>query len=679
MWLLRRLAPVALLIPFAAAQQVGTPTNPLDQLSVDELFSVQVTSVGRKAQELSKAPAAVFVLTAEDIRRSGATCIPEALEWVPGLTVRRIDGRSWVVSARGDARLYADKILVLLDGQSLYTPTFSGVIWDLITVPMQDIERIEVVRGPGAVMWGPNAVNGVINIITKSANSAGGGKLSVAAGNELRNSTEVSWGSGVNDRLAYRGWGNFGYRTPAFGSPGYGQLDDSFPYRQDRVGDMDEGSGSVGFRMEGSSGPIDQWMAQGSLYRVIREDPVIYSMVLPGVVDFSHSQTGYLGGDIQTTWTHTPSAGEESTLQFSLMRSSVNLPYGSVLFNNLNLDYQKRRQTGARNEVYWGLGFQQYWDSTTSQRFISFNPRSAGYRSGDVVVRDEYQFVPGRLMGSAGLRVDYNSFTHLEYQPSFRLLYTPDSRQSAWMAFSRAVRVPSRVDRDLFFDGGAMLVGGVPVEIPFYGSDSLKSEVERSVEAGYRYQAGQRWSVDASIFWSYYGRLMASAGPATPQVGVSGSAPYLYLPSTNCNCGAGRSYGAEISGAWQLREGWRILPAYSYLNENRWLPGSDFVLYQWDTPTDTVPHQFSVRSQHDLSRQLQLDLMGRVRSRDAAWGTPGTFLVDARLGWRPFRSGEFSIALQNLADRRVVETYAESPFLSIPLRRTFLINWTQRF
>jgi len=679
MWSLKRLAPVALLMPYAAAQQVGTPTDALDKLSVDELFSVQVTSVGRKAQELSKAPAAVFVLTAEDIRRSGATCIPEALEWVPGLTVLRVDGRSWVVSARGDARLYADKMLVMLDGQSLYTPTFSGVFWDMIAVPMQDIERIEVVRGPGAVMWGPNAVNGVIDIITRSAGSGGGGQATTASGNEVRNATELRWGAPLSERLWYRAWGTFADRQPAFGSPGFDQLDDTVPYRQDRVANMNTSAASFGFRVEGAAGPSDQWMAQGNFYKVDRQDPVVYSMVLPGVVDSLQGHSGYLGANFQTVWTRTPSAGNESTLQFSYSRSSVDYPFNAMLFNNLTLDYQKRRQTSARNEIYWGAGYQQYWDSTASHRFIAFSPASDTYRSGDVVVRDEYQFVPGRLMGSFGLRLDYNSFSHLEYQPSMRLLFTPSPGQSAWMAVSRAVRTPSRVNRDLVYDGGVLLFGDTPVAYPSYGSKSVKSEVERSLEAGYRFQSGQRWSVDASMFWSYYGRLMAMAGPALPTVDLSGPVPVLSLSDSYSNVGAGRSYGAELSGAWQVREGWRVLPSYSYLNETRWLPGSVFEMYQWDTLPDTIPHQFLMRSQHDLSRKWQLDLMARVRSRDTNWDLPGAFLLDARIGWRPIRSGEFSLSVQNLADRRLLETYAESPFLSIPIRRTFVVKWTQRF
>src|SRR5580704_9572905 len=182
---LRMVALVTCALHPAFTQQVGAPTTALDKVSIDELFSVKVTSVGRKAQERSKAAAAIFVLTAEDIRRSGATCIPEALQWVPGLTVLRLDGRSWVVSARGGAQTYADKILVMIDGRSLYTPLFAGVIWDSINVSMEDIEQIEVVRGPGAVMWGPNAVDGVINVITKNARQTKGAVAAGTAGNEV--------------------------------------------------------------------------------------------------------------------------------------------------------------------------------------------------------------------------------------------------------------------------------------------------------------------------------------------------------------------------------------------------------------------------------------------------------------------------------------------------------------
>src|SRR5450432_2444245 len=235
-WLRLPLLAASLLVT-ALAQRVGAPTDDLTKLGMDELFSVQVTSVGRKAQKISKAPASVFVLTAEDIRRSGATSIPEALRSVPGMTVLSLDGRSWDVSIRGSARLYADKILVMIDGRSLYTPLFSGVIWDAIDVPMGDIEQIEVVRGPGAVMWGPNAVNGVINVITKKAQQTKGSQVTASAGNETRG-VESRWGAAPNDHIAYRVWGKLDYKTPAYGSPGEYYFDE-FTYRDPSIRNLD--------------------------------------------------------------------------------------------------------------------------------------------------------------------------------------------------------------------------------------------------------------------------------------------------------------------------------------------------------------------------------------------------------------------------------------------------------
>jgi iron complex outermembrane receptor protein len=675
---LRIFALVACAFPPGLAQQVGAPTADLDKVSIDELFSVQVTSVGRKAQERSKAAAAIFVLTAEDIRRSGATCIPEALEWVPGLTVLHLDGRSWVVSARGGARLYADKILVMIDGRSLYTPLFSGVVWDAIDVPMADIEQIEVVRGPGAVMWGPNAVNGVINIITKSAKATKGAQVSIAAGNTLPNSTEARWGAASDNGIAYRVWGKFDDLTPAFNSPGYFRFINKFNYEDPSVHNLDSASGRMGFRLEGQAGEKDQWMVQAEGYRTDRQDPVAVPIELPNVVRLSQGHSDYEGGDIQAKWIHTTSADSDSQLQFAFSKDDWNWPFLNAHINNLNIDYQKRIQTGERNELYWGGGFQQYWDNTLGGA-LSFSPAAGTFRTGDAVLRDEWQFVPGLWTASAGVRLDYNSYRKLEFQPSVRLLFTPDSKQSAWFAMSRAVRTPSRFDRDVAYAQGSVEAGPSVAAADVFGNANFRSEVENSVETGYRFQSGQRWSVDASIFWSYYTqlRLLQTTGPT---VDFTGGRPAIQEDFYTGNAGTGRSYGGEIWGDIQLLEHWRLIPSYSYLNEVRWMPASTAVLqYAWDGTPAEVPHQVLLRSQHDLSRNIRVDLMARARSHDDAMNLPGVVLIDARLAWRLTRSGEVSATVQDLANRQVLESYGELATMSIPVRRTFIFRWTQRF
>ncbi len=660
-------------------QRVGTPTGELTNLSVEELFSVQVTSVGRKAQQLSRSPAAVYVLSAEEIRRSGATSIPEALRWVPGLTVSRLDGRSWVVSARGSGRLYSNKILVMIDGRSLYTPLFSGVVWDSIDVPLEDIAQIEVIRGPGTVVWGPNAVNGVINIITKRTKATTGAEVSVTAGNELRTGLFVRWGDVPRDTLSYRIWGKLEQRTPSYSSPGYYFHNNKYVYQVGSLDGLDSTTGRAGFRLDWQPNKTDEWLLQGDIYKLSREDPVTYPILLPGLVEFSAERARYEGGSIQGRWSRTKAPGMEDSVQFSFDRNELGFPYLTARLNNITIDYQRRRTMGERNELYWGGGFQQYWDSTASRRSIWFTPEDSSYRAGNVIVRDEMQLLPGRLLLSAGIRLDYNSYGNFEHQPSLRLLYTPNAKQSVWFGFSRAVRVPSRYDRDLRTASGQEYIGGAPLWVGLAGSRTTRSEIERSIEAGYRLQSGQRWSLDVALFRSVYRNLRILRMPSMPEIVSPRSAPPGLLPLVQESAGLGRSYGGEFSATWHVRPSWKLAPAYSYLNQNRWLPRTAANWYTWEDCMGGSPHQVLLRSSHDLSERLQLDLMGRARSRNKGYELPGAVLADARVSWRFTRSGELSFSLQNLTNRQVVESYSEPPYAAIPLRRTFVVKWTHKF
>lgn len=673
----RVVSAMALLAGAACAQHVGAPTDDLSKLGVDELFSVQVTSVGRKAQELSRAPAAVFVLTAEDIRRTGATSLPEALRWVPGLTVLSIDDRSWIISARGSARQYADKMLVMIDGRSLFTPLFSGVIWDDVDVPLGDVERIEVVRGPVAVMWGPNAVNGVINIITRKASQTRGTRVETASGNAVHGLTEARWGGGSSDdRLSYRVWGKAESLNPAWGSPGFYYLA-RFVVPDPAVDDLNTNSARLGFRLDFDQSETSQWTLAGDIYKIGRQEALGLPGVLPEMA-IIQAHSGYAGGYLQARYTHT-SSGSETVAQFSYDRTRINYPYLFGNLNNLTFDVQRRIQTSERNEIYFGVGYQQYWDDTTSRTFAAFDPAAATIRYADAVLRDEFQIVPSRLTASAGIRLDYLSFGRFEYQPGFRLLYTPDARHSLWFAVSRAVRTPDRFDRNIRADYGFQLYSGIPIHEHLVGSTAFQSETERSYELGYRMQSGQRWSLDASLFWSRYGDLRALA-TGTPAFVVNNGMFYLDVPATVTNGARGRSFGGEIWGTVQFRPGWRLIPAYSYVRDERWLPpDAGIAQYHWDRVPSDLRHQATLRSQHDLGRYFQADLMARAHSRDLVLQLPGALFLDARLALRATRSTELSFAVQNIAGRQVMEALPEGVQPAIPLRRTFWFGWSQRF
>ena len=667
------ICPSLLFVPRARAQRVGAPTDELTNLSVDDLFRLEVTSVDRKSQELSKAPAAIYVLTADDIRRSGATSIPEALEGVPGLVVQSVDGRMWSISARGSARLYSDKMLVMIDGRSLYTPTFSGVLWDMLDVPLENIERIEVIRGPGAVMWGPNAVNGVINIITKRARDTQGGTVSVGGGNDVYGTVFGRWAAAPSDKLAYQIWTKLEDENPADSSPATYSFQPDNRFATTEPPNLNSESARLGFRVDAQISTQDALTVEGDVYKLGRRDEVAIP-AQTGNVDFGPAHTGATGGFLQGLWTRTISPGDESSLQFTYDRNVIDYPFVGGDLNNLTVDFQKRLQTSDRNEVYWGVGFQDYWDSSYGSAFASFRPSSSSYYLGDAVVRDEFQLVSNRLLLSAGMRVDYTSYSRFDYQPSIRLLYAPSSRQSLWTAVSRAVRVPSRLERDLLSDEQYDL-DGLPVSVQISGSRSIQPEIENSLELGYRLQSGQRWSADVATFWSYYTRLTTVAVPQQPQILLVNGIPQLEENFVVQNGGTARSYGVELSATWQVFSKWRLVPSYTYFNESAPLAPDK----QWLLDDSSYRHQGAIRSQFDLSRHWQVDLIPRVTSRNAVYDLPGALLLDARVGWRPTRDTEFSFSMQDVTGRQVIQTFAEDPFPSIPTRRTFIVRWVQRF
>ena len=345
---------------------------------------------------------------------------------------------------------------------------------------------------------------------------------------------------------------------------------------------------------------------------------------------------------------------------------------------NSTLDYQRRQQAGEANEVFWGGGYQQYGDNTVSRYFAAFAVPTSVYRDGYMVFRDEFQLVPDKLVLSAGSRVDYNSWTGFELQPSVRLLLTPNNKQSLWLAASRAVRTPSRYDRDLQTAYGYQSPFG-EIVVAEVGSHQMRSEIERSLEAGYRLQAGRNWSIDASVFLSFYSQVQATKVSTNYFVTMVGQTPVITFPAPIGNYGTGRNLGGEISATWQVRPQWKIIPSYSYLKEDRWLPNTTGQQLSWDDNPADPRHQGLLRSQYDVSRNWKLDLGARLKTRNLGYNLGGSALFDAQVSWRASRSSNLSFSVQNLLNRQTLQTYSEAPFVAIPVRRTMTLAWRQTF
>ena len=622
----------------SACVWADTAKDPYLEMSLEDLLDIQVTSVARKEQRLADAAAAVFVVTRNDIRRSGATNLPDILRMVPGLNVARIDANKWAVSARGQNGLWANKLLVLLDGRSLYTPLFAGVWWDIQNPMLEDIERIEVIRGPGATLWGANAVNGVINIITRGARDTQGGLVSAGYGSEEPGFAAVRYGGAFSE--------DGHYRVYAKGL----QRDDS---RLAAGGTARDGGdlSSAGFRIDWAPGG-DAFTVQGDLYSGNNRQTTLVDSLTPPHQTTLDDQDELSGGNLLGRWTRTLSESSDLSLQASLEHNDRASRLIKEARDTLDLDFQHRLALGMHQEIVWGLGLRWTEDEIRGSRAtnVAIPKRTEALYSG--FLQDEVQLLPDRLYLTVGTKLEQNGYSGTEIQPSVRLRWTLDARQSLWAAVSRAVRTPSRWDSDGRINN-TFAGYPVPTVISFSGNPDMESERLLAYEAGYRIQSGSDLSLEAAVFYNDY-RGLRGVSPAPPRCLPSETLPPCFIPGDNQlsvlfefdNSLAGNSYGLELNADWRPWDGLRLVAAYSYLQA------------QFDSATgtrldeqiaDSAPrHQASLRTQLDPTGDTELDLWLRYADAIPTLGVDPYLTLDLRLAWRPVRDLELSLIGRNL-------------------------------
>ncbi len=543
--LLAGLAAALALLPAAAAEA------PLAELSIEELLNIEVTSVSKKPQRLSESASAVFVITQEDIRRSGATSVPELLRMVPGANVSRINANSWAVSIRGFNNQFANKLLVLQDGRALYTPLFAGVIWEVQNPMLEDVERIEVIRGPGAAVWGANAVNGVINIITKHSGDTQGGLAVAGAGTEER-----AFG-------AYR-------QGIALGEDRYLRLyakaaeTDASPRLGGGAG-ADDGRGlRAGFRS-------DQAIEAGSLtvlgdvYRVGAGDTFSVTSLAPPYGAVLREDKAFAGAHLLGRWQRTLAGGDTVSLQGYLDHTRMESP--QILEetrNTLDLELQHRLRLGTSQDMIWGLGYRHSRDSITGGETYQFNPTSARTDLISAFLQDEIGLVPERWRLILGARAEHDERTGFQLQPNARLLWTPETGHSLWAAVSRAVRTPSRTERDARVN--FLVLPPVPPSLPatqfsMLGNRDLQAEKLLALDLGYRGQLGPRLGLELAAFrYRYEDVIRRTHG--TPVV----EGAHVLVPFVWQNIDKGETWGGEAALDWRLSDTARAALAYSYLD-----------------------------------------------------------------------------------------------------------------
>lgn len=609
----------------------------LKRLSVDELLNVEVTSVSRREEDLRKAAAAIAVLSGDDLRRSGAVSLPEALRLVPGLHVARRNSTSWGVSARGFSSVNSEKLLVLSDTRSIYTPLFSGVAWDVQDYLLADVERVEVIRGPGAALWGSNAVNGVISITTRSARDTHGDYLVAGAGNLDRFWLGARHGGETAGGRHYRVFARYYDRAPT---------ENALAASEDQAR-----LGHLGFRMDWDADSDSSWTLQGDAYAgdMGQLAPAVEVIGRPGPTGQLTSHVS--GGNLLARWRH--ATGERSDLQLRAYYDFTRRDDPSFLdtLHTADLDLQQRFWSG-RHEFVWGLAGRLTANRNEGGGIFAVVPEKStdllwsGFLQDQVTLSDS-------LSLTLGTKLEHNDFSGFEVQPSIRGVWSPDSRNSLWLAVSRAVRVPTRLERDVNID--ASDPAGDPV-FRLLGNRDFAPERLVAYELGYRWQASQGLWFDLALFHNDYDRLV-SLEFGTPFLDGTGR---TIIPVLDRNLGSGRSRGAELLMEWQPVDHWQLTASYSAIDLDLDSSGLDLNRNEW--VEGSTPHGMAgLRSLLTLS-DLEIDAQFRHHTRirrlpndPSGAGLAAYSALDLRLGWRPSPQWQLSLMGENLLDDGHVE------------------------
>lgn len=485
------------LMTSSAAPAIAADTD-LNELSIAELMNIEITSVSKKPQTMASAAAAAFVISQEDIRRSGATTIPDVLRMVPGLQVAKIDSNLWAVSIRGFNNVVANKLLVLKDGRSLYTPAYSGVYWEQQDTPLELIDRIEVIRGPGAALWGSNAVNGVINIITKHAADTKGGMLSTGGGTTERGFGTGSYGFALNESVDMRLYAKYANKGPGEMSNGT-EAHDSWQ------------SGSMGFKMDAQLSDADSLSLQGGFLKgSYDETGTLYQ--LPTFTDprYSHqvdATTGMINGNLLVNWERTLSNTDSIFLKAYYDYYENHFYALDENFHAVDLDFQHRFRFANHHDLIWGLGYRYTYGTLAGDSYIASQTVNSTNNLFSIFVHDEIMLLPDRLSLIVGCRLEHNDYTGFEVQPNARLLWTPIKQHSIWAAVSRAVRTPAITDREVVYPQFRTMSPAetglpLPLRLQMNGNRNQQSETVIAYELGYRTTPLQNVSVDLALFYN---------------------------------------------------------------------------------------------------------------------------------------------------------------------------------
>ena len=647
------LSPLLIALSFPVqAQLEGISTDELLDMSIEELSEL-IISTDKTPRKVSDVAAAGFIITAEDLRRSGVTNIADALRMVPGLHVSTLNSHAWAINARGLTDFFSPNLLVMIDGRSIYTADFSGVYWDTVDAVFDDIERIEVIRGSGGTVWGANAVSGIVNIITRSSKDTQGTLVKLAAGSHLQGSVTWRYGGQFNDQSHYRIYA----KTRRYGDFD-GIFEDNYSMRQ------------AGFRNDNVfMNDKVQFTVQADAYE-LRRSEVDWITTIPG-------QGFARGHNILGRWTQQVRDNQEVRLQFYYDSYENDFPTIDGENNTLDFDLQHSIDFAEkRHQLIWGLGYRYIDNDSDGNRspFLRFFPDDRQNELFSGFLQGTIGIIPNKLKLTLGTKFEKNDYTDEEYQPSIRLIWAPNERQRVWGAVSRAVRTPARSDADIltalplppeqnpFFPNPAFAV--------FQGSDTVKATELVSYELGYRHVWNEDFSFDVTAFYNDYDDIIDISEGFEVSVDPNSGAANLVFPVANPY--EEQSWGFELTADWMMSETSEWQLAYSYLNYEQ-----SSIATGIETLGQPAEHMLSLRNHWKIHPQVSLSswlrYMDNITKSD--FGTLDDYwTLDLQLAWKPDDALEFAVVGQDLLESTHQEYGADNlyPLASDVERRMYV-------
>jgi len=621
-------------------------------MSLEDLMDLTVTSMSKRAQSLQDTAAAVTVLTNEDIRRSGATSIPEALRMVPGLMVGQNAANTWSISSRGRSfsPTFDNKLLVLIDGRSVYSPVFSGVFWETLDVVMEDIDRIEIIRGPGSSVWGANAVNGIINIITKSSADTQGLMASTLYGTEEKGTGSVRYGGKFNEDNTYRIYAK------------YRNLDDLEDLDGEAMFD-DVESVISGFRADLTPDNNSKLTFQGNAYSGVTKSLLAYPDMTTNQMITDKITSDALLANVLGRYDR--DLGNDHSISFQTYFSHDDRDSNAwqIAIDTLDFDFQHQFVPWKNHVAQWGLGYRSIAEENeTNSQAVEFTKSSRQDSLYSAFLQDEITM--GDWVLTLGSKFEHNDQTGWEFLPSARLLWHAAAEHTLWGAISRSVRTPSIAETDAIYHTALQpnpmyhplhpVYRYLPstIRVSMAGDDDVESETAIVYELGYRYSPSKNFYTDASFFVSQSDNLLNSAFPYDRQM-QSVQTGELYSDTNNDVHGT--TYGLELSANWVPVEWWKLQGWYSYCEDEYEYEIDDPDMFEDIYGSISPRHQFFLRSSFDMPYETELDIMGRYVSEIPGLGVEDYATVDVRLGWRPQHNVEISLVGKNLIEPRHLE------------------------